>query len=165
MGASPRQALPDKPAILHPVEKLTLHNCGLFELYRGQPARPYLPLPDIEVVKKVSLSELGDGRCEYRFELNATTDGTWRCFFQRLFPSTEARLDNKFLMIVCTPQALEAIYYVVKEAMLVANEWYANDRDLLIPLVMALDEHRRAVTELEENRKLGLRNQFEGLEL
>ena len=165
LGAEPELSIPNKPNVLHPVEKLTLHNCALFELYRGQPARPYLPLPPIEVVKKISLTELRDGLCEYVFELNAAADGTWRCFFQRLYPSTQARFDNKYLMLVCTPAALEAIYPAVKDAMEIANYWYAEDRDCLIPLVMALDEHRHAQQEMEENRKLGLRNQFEGLPL
>jgi len=165
LGAQPEQVLPEKPTVLHPVEKLTLHNCSLFELYRGQPARPYLSLPAIGVLNKVSLIELQDGLCEYRFELNAMPDGIWKCFFQRLFPSARARYDANFLMIVCEPEELEETYSEIKDAMLMANEWYAEDRDHLIPLVMALDEHRQALAEMEENRRLGLRNQFEGLEI
>jgi len=165
LKSQPEPALPIKPTILHPVEKLTLHNCGLFELYRGEPARPYLPLPGIWVVNKLSLVELKEGLCEYRFELNAVPDTIWKCFFQRVFPSTQARFDHKYLMIVCKPDELEGTYFEIKDAMLMASEWYAEDRDQLIPLVMALDEHRQAQAELEENRKLGLRNQFEGLPL
>jgi hypothetical protein len=157
--------VPRRPEIRHPLERLVFHNFTIYELHRGHPGRQYLSLPDVEVVRKLGWRELGNGQCEYRFELNAAPDSIWHCFYKCLLSDSVARFENKTMVLVCFPADLESAYEQIKEAMAGANVWHADERDELIEQVQALHETELAAREREEARKLGLCQQFDELQL
>jgi hypothetical protein len=69
------------------------------------------------------------------------------------------------MLLICRPADLEPSYQRSKGAIAQANQWYAEERERLISIVIAKDEERRAAEELEQNRRLGLRRQFDYLPL
>jgi hypothetical protein len=160
----PRQRI-TRPAIIHPFESLTFHNGTVYEMHHGQLSREYMALSGVEVVKKTSLKELDGERCEYRFELNMPTDLIWRCYFQRHLPAFPVQFEGRTMTLTCRPANLESNYERARAAIVEANLWYAEEREQLIPRVIAKDEERQALREMEENRRLGLRRQFECLEI
>lgn len=165
VGLQTRTDASPKLLFAHPVERLTFQNHLIYELHRGQPGREYLPLAGVEILRKLSWRERSDDSCEYRFELNAAPDNFWQSLFQRFFPGLQARFDSRTLIVVCAAAELEATFQSVKQAMLLANAWYAEEREMLIAQIIPLDAQRRAAVELEENRRRGLQMQFESLEL
>ena len=124
-----------------------------------------MALSGIEVTRKLSLKELGDERCEYRFELNAATDPVWRLYLKKLLPDVSIQFDSQMMVWTCFPADLEWSYQRTKDAIAQANFWYAEEREQLISMVAARDEERQAAREMEQNRKSGLRQQFECLRL
>jgi hypothetical protein len=157
---------PARPALQHPLQDLTFFDGAIYHLRQGQPGAEYLSLSGVEVIAKISLKELGGNRCEYRFELNLAIDAVWRAFFAHQLPGDRSvRLEGRTLVLSCQPSDLEETYQRVKRAMEGANQWYAEEREALISRVIASDEEREAAREMEENRKTGLRRQFEFLEL
>jgi len=156
---------PRRPLLNHPIDELTVFNGVLCRVHPDQISTEYMDLPEIEVVRKVSLRELEDGRCEYRFELNSATDGFWRFYYKRLVPDVAVQFEGPGLVMVCFPAELEASYQKVRDGIAWANGWYGEELGRLVPLVMARDEERQAAREMEMNRKIGLRRQFDYLEL
>ena len=157
---------PARPKIRHCLEKLTFYNGKIYGLRRKQLSKVYMPLPDVEVVKKLSFKELGDGQCEYRFELDAVTDPIWRWFFQKhLSELLSVQFQNNVMVFACRPANLESSYEGIKDAIAQANAWYQEEREDLIPKVIAKDDERLAAREMEENRQLGLQRQFDYLEI
>ena len=154
-----------KPTVVHPLERLTFYNGTIYEIYQGQIGREYMALSGVEVARKLSLKELEDDRCEYRFELNLPTDAIWRRYFKNRLPGCPVQFEGKTMILTCLPKDLEAHYQRIKTAFAEANYWYAEEREQLIPTVTDKDEERRAAQEMEENRKLGLRRQFDCLDL
>jgi hypothetical protein len=156
---------PARPQVLHPIESLTFHNGAICHLSNDQVAGEYMGLSGIEVIRKLSLKELADERCEYRFELTVPTDPIWRFYVKKLLPDVCLQFESRTLVLTCPPANLEWSYLRTKEAIEQANLWYAEERECLISVVMGRDEERRTAREMEENRKFGLRRQFEHLEL
>ena len=83
LGFSSRARLPERPRLQHDLERLTFYNGTIYELQNGQTSEEYMQLPYVEAVRKLSLKETDDGRCEIRFELNISTDQVWRWFFRK----------------------------------------------------------------------------------
>ena len=165
LGIEAKLSLPEKPAVRHALENLTFCNGTIYEMRNGRLFDQYLGLPEIEVVAKLSLRELVNEQCEYRFRLNAMPDPVWRCFFKKRLPEMPVRFESNVMVLTCPPANLEWGYHKAKEAMLQANLWYEEERDDLIPQIVARDDERRLAKELEQNRKNGLRRQFEGLQI
>ncbi|MFO1475651.1 MAG: hypothetical protein U1F98_03240 [Verrucomicrobiota bacterium] len=165
MGINFRRPQP-RPATSHPLEDLTFVDGAIRLCRKGQAPVEYLMISGLQVLAKKSLLELQDGRCEYRFELNGITDSTWRTFFAKLLPAgLSVRFEPRILVLTCPPAELESRYNQVKSALWGANDWYAEEREDLIRKVTELDDARQAAAEMEENRKAGLRRQFECLDL
>jgi hypothetical protein len=160
-----RARLPIRPAPQHPLENLTFHSGTLCQIQQGQIAAEYMALSGVEIVGKQSLKELNDERCEYRFELNMVTDPIWRLYVNRCLPDVLARFESKVMILTCLPVVLERSYQRIRNAIEQANAWYGEEREQLIATVIDRDEQRRAAREMEQNRKVGLRRQFEHLEL
>jgi hypothetical protein len=156
---------PSRPALQHPYETLTFRDGTIHQVHQGQIAGEYMALSGIGVVRKVSLRELGDERCEYRFELNTSTDPVWRLYLKRLLPEVSIQFECQLMTLTCRPADLERSYERTGDAIIQANAWYAEEREQLISEVMARDAERQAAREMEHNRKLGLRRQFECLPL
>jgi hypothetical protein len=153
------------PALRHPLEDLTFCNGTICRIRADQLGGEYMGLSGIELVRKVSLQELDDERCEYRFEFNVPPDTLWRWLFQRVTPGLPVRFEGRLLILTCLPSNLDATYRSVKQAIQRTNVWYARERERLIPRVIAQDEAREVARELEKNRRLGLQRQFESLPL
>lgn len=154
-----------RPAISHPIDNLIILNGAIFQVRGEQLGGEYLALSGIEIVRKLSLKELDDERCEYRFELSGGTDGVWRLLFKAALARPTVRFERNVLVLTCLPVNLELNYEQVRGAVQQANALYAEERESLIPRVIARDEERNAAREMAENRKTGLRRQFECLEL
>jgi hypothetical protein len=154
-----------RPPIQHPLENLTFCNGTIHQLHHGQLAGEYMALSGIEVVRKLSLKELDGERCEYRFELNMAPDVIWGLYGKSLLPDISMQFEGQVMVLTCLPACLEWSYQRAKDAIARANLWYAEEREQLISRVLARDEDRQAAKELERNRKLGLRRQFECLQL
>ena len=75
------------------------------------------------------------------------------------------RFESNVMVLTCHHADLELSYHKVKEAILQANLWYEEEWEELVAQVTAVDAERRLARELEENRKTGLRRQFEGLQI
>ncbi len=165
LGLDSPLSLPEKPLIRHSLENLTFCNDTIYEMRNGRLSEEYLALPKVEVVAKLSLKELNDEQCEYRFKLNAATDPVWRCFFKKRLPEMPVRIESNAMVLTCLPANMEWSYHKVKEAILQANLWYEEEREDLISQVVARDDERRQAREMEENRKMGLRRQFESLQV
>jgi hypothetical protein len=161
----PQVRTPAKPTMVHPLEKLTFHDGAVFEIYQGQPGRPYMSLPEVQVVNKLSLKEIDDRLCEYRFELNVAADVLWQRFFSKVSSPHFVQFAGKNMILTCAPANLEASYQRIKECISWANFWYAKEREQLIAQVLAQDEAHRSAAEMNENRRNGLRRQFEFLPL
>ena len=157
--------LPQKPAVRHSLESLTFFNGTICHVCHERPVGEYLPLSGIEIIGKLSWKELDDERCEYRFAMNLATDLVWRCFFKWVQPELPVSFEGKVLVLTCLPADLELSYQGIKNAIAQANLWYAEEREQLIPQVIARDEARQAAREMEDNRQTGLRRQFEYLEI
>jgi hypothetical protein len=154
-----------RPDLPHPLENLTFCNGTIYQMHGGQLGGEYMPLSGIEVVKKISFEERDDEQCEYRFELNMATDSIWRWMFQKPAPRLPVRFEGRVMVLTCLPTNLDGTYQRVKEALARANLWYAQEREQLIPRVIAQEEEQEAARELKQNRKLGLQRQFDGLQL
>jgi len=156
---------PARPAVAHPLESLTFSNGTIYQLQGEQLAGEYMGLSGIDIVRKLSFRELDEERCEYRFELNSPTDPVWRFYLKKLLPNVTVHFESKVLVLTCRPADLEWSYQRAKTAIAQASHWYGEERERLISRVIAKDEDRRAARELERNRKMGLRRQFEYLQL
>lgn len=157
---------PARPKVRHCLEALTFYDGKIYGLRRAQLSKVYMPLPDVEVAKKISFTEIDGEQCEYRFELNTATDPIWRWFFQKhLSELLAVQFQNNVMAFACRPANLESSYERIKDAIAQANAWYQEEREGLISKVIAIDDERRAAREMEANRQLGLRRQFDYLEV
>jgi hypothetical protein len=163
--SNPSTRPPARPKVRHCLEKLTFYNGRIYGLRRERLSKVYMPLPDVEVAKKSSFTEIDGGRCEYHFELNTATDPIWRWFFQKHLPDFPVEFQSNTMVFACRPANLESSYERIKASIAQANVWYQDERAELIPKVIAKDDERLAAREMEANRQVGLRRQFDCLEV
>ena len=165
LGLDRQTRSPERPAVRHALERLTFSNGTIYET-NGEPlSREYLALSPVGIVSKLSLRELDVEGCEYRFELNTATDPVWRWFLQKLLPGLQVQFESKVMALTCLPADLEGNYQRIKRSMAQANLWYAEEREQLIPFVIARDVERQTAKEMEQNRRWGIRKQFDCLQI
>jgi hypothetical protein len=154
-----------KPVISHPLDRLTCYKGTIYEMYQEHPVSEYMPFHSVEVTGKLSLKELANEQCEYRFRLNWELNPIWRSYFKALIRGLTVHFEGAVMGLICFPADLETSYQRVKQAIAQANDWYAVERAALILKVIAKDQERQAAKEMEENRRMGLHRQFGNLEL
>jgi hypothetical protein len=164
LGLGPPEP-PARPPIRHPLDRLVFHNFAIYELYRGSPGRKYMALSNVEVTRKLSFRELASGECEYRFEVNAAPDPVWDCYVKKLLPDAGVRFENRVLVLVCFSADLETRFEQTRRALAWANFWHTEEREALLARISARDEAEDNAREMEENRRLGLKRQFDNLEI
>ena len=97
--------------------------------------------------------------------MNTATDPVWRWFLQKLLPGLQVQFENKVMALTCLPADLEGNYQRINRSMARANLWYAEEREQLIPVVIARDVERQTAKEMENNRRWGIRKQFDCLQI
>jgi hypothetical protein len=156
---------PRRPLIAHPIERLIFHNFAIYEIYRGQPGWQYMSLTDVEVIRKLSFSELDDGQFKCRFELKTAPDLIWQYFFKRLLTQMTVRFENRTMVLCCFPAELKANYEQIRNAIALANAWHVEDREELLAKINAQIEELQAAQETGEKRQFELQQQFDGLDI
>jgi hypothetical protein len=122
--------------------------------------------PSVTVVQKLAMSEPdADGSIKYHFRLNTSPHYVWREFFktrQRIVPM---RVEEDPLTMRCRPDDLQRNYAVVKDAVTLANQDYAEEKRQLIQVLQhRLTAEARATGEAGQVW-LKLQQDFDNLEL
>ena len=106
-----------------------------------------------------------EGFVEYPFRLSATPDFVWCELLkthQRIVPM---RIEGNTLTIKCEPDFLPQEYAVVKDAIVLANRDYEEEKRQLLALLQKDADAETQAAEEDNQRRAKLQKDFDDLEL
>jgi hypothetical protein len=128
--------------------------------------RKVMDLSPIWIEYKHGYQEKPDGEVAYQFKLSSITDPVWREFFKlTLKENLKASIEGNHLELISTPGAVASDLAATKEAVKVANERYARDREEVLKEAMGQDERRALDTAEEEERRRQVQASYDALKL
>jgi hypothetical protein len=60
-----------------PLERLTIKDGKIYELYNGKLSNPFMGVSQLQVAKKLAVKERDQRQCEFGFELSSPADPVW----------------------------------------------------------------------------------------
>src|SRR5438876_8375006 len=148
----------------HPIEKLTLKDGRIYELYNGKLSNPFMSLSQVQVTKKLSVREREAHHCEFGFELSTAADPVWVSFFKEQLSEFPVEFQGARMLLTCPPANLEERYARVKTELGQTNIRYEKARQDLIARIMIKDEALKVAEEKREERTAALNSQFDQLQ-
>ena len=149
----------------HPIEKLTLKDDRIYELYNGKLSNPFMSLSQVQVTKKLSMREREAHQCEFGFELSMAADPVWVSFFKEQLSEFPVEFQAARMLLVCLPANLEERYAKVKMAIGKTNERYEKTRQELIAKIVIKDEALKLAQQKREELTAALNSQFDKLQI
>jgi len=149
----------------HPIEKLTLKDGRIYELYNGKLSNPFMSLSQVQVTKKLSMREREAHQCEFGFELSMAADPVWVSFFKEQLSEFPVEFQAARMLLVCLPANLEERYAKVKMVIGKTNERYEKTRQELIAKIVIKDEALKLAQRKSEERTAALNSQFDKLQI
>ena len=149
----------------HPIEKLTLKDGRIYELYNGKLSNPFMSLSQVQVTKKLSMREREAHQCEFGFELSMAADPVWVLLFKEQLPEFPVEFQGARMLLTCLPAHLEERYAKVKAEISKTNIRYETARQELIAKIVAKDEALKVAQQKREDRTAALNSQFDKLEI
>ena len=149
----------------YPIEKLTLKDGRIYELYNGKLSNPFMSLSQVQVTKKLSMREREAHQCEFGFELSMAADPVWVSFFKEQLSEFPVEFQAARMLLVCLPANLEERYAKVKMVIGKTNERYEKTRQELIAKIVVKDEALKLAQQKREERTAALNSQFDKLQI
>jgi hypothetical protein len=149
-----------------PLERLTIKDGKIYELYNGKLSNPFMGISQLQVAKKLAVKEREQNQCEFGFELSASADPVWiQMFTEEMGANVSVAFQGDRMLLTCVPANLAESYAAVKNSMAKTNARYAKERQELVAKIVAKDEVLNSARKRQEDRTSALREQFERLEL
>jgi hypothetical protein len=149
-----------------PLERLTIKDGKIYELYNGKLSNPFMAISELQVSKKLAVKEREQSQCEFGFELSAPADPVWiEMFGEEMGTATAVAFQGDRMLLTCLPANLEQTYSKVKDSMAKTNARYATERQALVAKIVAKDEALNSARKKQEDRTSALRDQFDRLKL
>jgi hypothetical protein len=149
-----------------PLERLTIKDGKIYELYNGKLSNPFMGISELNVTKKLAIKERDPTNCEFGFELSSPADPVWvEMFTETLGTVIAVAFQGDRMLLTCPPANLERIYLQIKDAIAKTNVRYAAEREQLMARIAAKDEALNLARKRKEDRTAALMDQFERLKL
>jgi len=116
---------PQKWDVLNPPELFQVENSAV---------TPYMPaLMVVEVVEKVRVDNLENGKCRFFFRLNREINDLWQLFFENHRNGIDVTFEGNMLILCCETQDLPARYdEICHSAIHQATREYRQERETLL---------------------------------
>src|SRR6266436_3513909 len=99
----------------HPIEKLTIKDGKIYELYNGKLSNPFMGPSHLQVTKKLSVKERDHHECEFAFEVGVAADPVWVSMFKEHLPEFPVQFQGDRMLLTCLSAHLEERYSKIKE--------------------------------------------------
>jgi hypothetical protein len=149
----------------HPIEKLTLKDGRIYELYNGKLSNPFMGLSQVQVTKKLSMREREAHQCEFGFELSMAADPVWVSCFKEQLSEFPVEFQAARMLLTCLPANLEERYAKIKTAIGDTNARYEKARQELIAKIVVKDEALKLAQQKRDERTATLNSQFDKLQI
>ena len=148
-----------------PLERLTIKDGKIYELYNGKLSKPFMGVSQLQVAKKLAIKERDQNQCEFGFELSSPADPVWIEMFMEDLGKISVAFQGDRMLVTCLPADLEQTYLQIKESMTKTNAQYAKERQELVAKIVAKDEALNSARKRQEDRTAALKDQFDRLKL
>jgi len=148
-----------------PLERLTIKDGKIYELYNGKLSNPFMGVSQLQVAKKLAVKERDQHQCEFGFELSSPADPVWVQMFMEDLGKIPIEFQGDRMLLTCVPSDLEQNYRQIKDSMTKTNARYAKERQELVAKIVAKDDALNSARKRQEDRTTALKDQFDRLEL
>ena len=148
-----------------PLERLTIKDGKIYELYNGKLSNPFMGVSELHVSKKLAVKERDQHQCEFGFELSSPADPVWIEMFMENLGKISVAFQGDRMLLTCLPSDLEQTYLQIKDSMAKTNAQYAKERQELVAKIIAKDEALNSARKRQEDRTTALKDQFDRLKL
>ena len=148
-----------------PLERLTIKDGKIYELYNGKLSNPFMGVSELHVSKKLAVKERDQHQCEFGFELSSPADPVWIEMFMENLGKISVAFQGDRMLLTCLPSDLEQTYLQIKDSMAKTNAQYAKERQELVAKIVAKDEALNSARKRQEDRTTALKDQFDRLKL
>ena len=148
-----------------PLERLTIKDGKIYELYNGKLSNPFMSISQLQVAKKLAVKERDQHQCEFGFELSSPADPVWIQMFMEGVGKISVEFQGDRMLLTCLPGDLEHSYLQIKDSMSKTNVRYAKERQDLVAKIAAKDEALDSARKQQEGRSAAVKSQFDNLKL
>ena len=148
-----------------PLERLTIKDGKIYELYNGKLSNPFMGVSQLQVSKKLGVKERDQHECEFGFELSSPADPVWVQMFREDLGKIAVEFQGDRMLLTCRPSDLEQNYLQIKDSMTKTNARHAKEREELVAKIVAKDEALDSARKRQEDRSAAVKSQFDNLEL
>ena len=104
-----------------PLERLTIKDGKIYELYNGKLSNPFMGVSQLQVAKKLAVKERDQHQCEFGFELSSPADPVWIEMFMEDLGKIPVEFQGDRMLLTCLPADLEQTYLQIKDSMTKTN--------------------------------------------
>jgi hypothetical protein len=148
-----------------PLERLTIKDGKIYELYNGKLSNPFMSVSQLQVAKKLAVKERDQHQCEFGFELSSPADPVWIEMFMEDLGAISVAFQGDRMLLTCLPADLEKTYSQIKDSMTKTNVQYAKERQELVAKIVAKDDALDSARKRQEDRTTAVKDQFDRLKL
>jgi hypothetical protein len=154
----------------HPIKDLSLHgNLIVRRATSGDSSVPYMSETQMVLITRAMTDKMSDpdadGYVKYPLGLSVAPDYVWSQLLAKRKGNLRTRLEENTLTFQCHPETLKKQYALLKDAVTLTNQDYAEEKRQLLELLKNdLDAESKAAEEANRERAK-LQKDFGDLEL
>ena len=151
----------------HSIKGLSLQGDQIVRAVTGGLSAPYMIQTEaVAITDKLTVSDQdAEGFVEYPFRLSVSPDFVWCELLKRHQSIVPMRIEGNTLIIKCEPDLLAKKYAVIKDAIVLANRDYEEEKRQLFGLLQQDADAETQGAEESDQRLAKIQKDFDDLKL